>query len=96
MTIPIYVAAVIALIAVAYFSDRAGDRSTYLMGSLIVGLVGYIGLMAIPKNGSAAGGLFAMLFLVAAGLYATVCGTVAWTGKSAFPPHDHDEMLTDP
>ena len=84
MTIPIYVVAVIALVVVAYFSDRAGDRSTYVIGSLIVGLIGYIGLMAIPKDGSGAGGLYAMLFLVAAGLYAIVCGTVAWTGKFSF------------
>ena len=95
MTIPIYVAAVIVLVLVAYFSDRAGDRSLYVIGSLVVGLVGYIGFLAIPKDGSAAEALYAMLFLVAAGLYAIVCGTVAWTGKPFFSC-SYNCMLTMP
>lgn len=47
----------------------------------MVGGVGLIGLLAIPKGGVAPGALFAMFFLVAMGLYSIVCGTVAWTGK---------------
>lgn len=81
MTIPIYVAAVIALLVTAFFSDRAGDRSTYVIVPLLVGGAGLVGLIAIPKGGAASGALFAMLFLVAMGLYSIVCGTVAWTGK---------------
>lgn len=81
MTVPIYVAAVIVLLLVAFFSDRAGDRSLFVIWPLVVGLVGFVGLLAMPKDGSATGGLFAMLFLVASGLYAIVCGTVAWTGE---------------
>lgn len=82
---PIYVAAVIALLVVAFFSDRVRDRPLFVIGPLIVGMIGFVGLLAIPKDGSATGGLFAMLFLVAAGLYAIVCGTVAWTGEFQIP-----------
>lgn len=81
MTIPIYVAAVIALLLTAYFSDKSGDRSLFVIVPLMVGGAGLIGLLAIPKNGFAPGALYAMLFLVAMGLYSIVCGTVAWTGK---------------
>lgn len=52
-----------------------------VIGPLMVGGVGLIGLLAIPKGGVAPGALFAMFFLVAMGLYSIVCGTVAWTGK---------------
>lgn len=81
MTIPIYVAAVVALLFTAFFLDRSGDRSLFVIGPLMVRGVGLIGLLAIPKGGIAPGALFAILFFVAMGLYSIVCGIVAWTGK---------------
>ncbi|KAF5009273.1 hypothetical protein FDECE_4485 [Fusarium decemcellulare] len=86
MTIPIYVAAVVALLLTAHFSDKAGDRSMFVIVPLLVGGVGLIGLLAIPKGGVAPGALFAMLFLVAMGLYSIVCGTVAWTANNLAGP----------
>lgn len=86
MTIPIFVAAVVALLLTAYFSDRSGDRSLFVIGPLMVGGVGLISLLAIPKGGVAPGALFAMLFFVAMGLYSTVCGTVAWTANNLAGP----------
>ncbi|KAL4876349.1 major facilitator superfamily domain-containing protein [Aspergillus karnatakaensis] len=86
MTIPIYVAAVIALLTAAYFSDKTKDRSLFVIGPLIVGGIGLIGLLAIPKNGYVPGALYFMLFLVAMGLYSIVCGTVAWTANNLAGP----------
>lgn len=80
MTMPIYAAAVVALLLTAFLSDRAGDRSLFVIVPLMIGGAGLIGLLAIPKKGVAPGALYAMLFLVAMGLYSIVCGTVAWTG----------------
>ncbi|KAF4459072.1 major facilitator superfamily transporter [Fusarium albosuccineum] len=86
MTIPIYVAAVVALLLTAHFSDKAGDRSMFVIVPLLVGGVGLIGLLAIPKRGVAPGALLDMLFLVAMGLYSIVCGTVAWTANNLAGP----------
>lgn len=78
MTMPIYAAAVVAILVTSYLSDKARSRSLFVIVPLIVGAIGLIGLCAIPKDRY--GALYAMLFLVAMGLYAIVCGTVAWTG----------------
>lgn len=76
---PIYIAAVIAVLVTAYLSDRAKDRSMFVIWPLIVGGIGLVALLAIPKTGYP-GVLYAMLFVVAMGLYSIICGTVAWTG----------------
>ncbi|KAL4903571.1 hypothetical protein BDW74DRAFT_185971 [Aspergillus multicolor] len=86
MTIPIYVAAVIALLLAAYLSDKAKDRSMFVIWPLVVGGIGLIGLIAIPKDGYAPGALYFMLFPVAMGLYCIVCGTVAWTANNLAGP----------
>ena len=81
LTIPIYAAAVIALLTTAYLSDKAGTRSMYVIVPLLVGGAGLIVVLALPK-GQYPGALYAMLFFVAMGLYSIICGTVAWTGMS--------------
>ncbi|CAH0017082.1 unnamed protein product [Clonostachys rhizophaga] len=86
MTMPIYAAAVVALLLTAFLSDRAGDRSLFVIVPLMIGGAGLIGLLAIPKKGVAPGALYAMLFLVAMGLYSIVCGTVAWTANNLAGP----------
>ncbi|CAG9990621.1 unnamed protein product [Clonostachys byssicola] len=86
MTMPIYAAAVVALLLTAFLSDRAGDRSLFVIVPLMIGGAGLVGLLAIPKKGVAPGALYAMLFLVAMGLYSIVCGTVAWTANNLAGP----------
>ncbi|KAH8892180.1 high-affinity nicotinic acid transporter [Thozetella sp. PMI_491] len=81
MTMPIYAAAVVAILVTAYMSDKAKSRSMFVIVPLIVGGVGLIGLLAIPKA-KAPGALFAMLFLVAMGLYSIVCGTKFFIGNN--------------
>lgn len=51
---------------------------------LIVAGIGLIIVMAIPK-GRYPGALYAMLFLVAMGLYSIICGSIAWTGEKENP-----------
>lgn len=80
LTVPIYVAAVIALLITAFLSDRAKSRSMYVIVPLVIGGIGLVTVISIPK-GVYPGALYAMLFLVAIGLYSMICGTVAWTGK---------------
>lgn len=72
--------AVIALVITAFLSDRAKSRSMYVIIPLVIGGIGLVTVISIPK-GVYPGALYAMLFFVAIGLYSMICGSVAWTGK---------------
>lgn len=41
MTVPIYVVAAILAVVTAYFSDKAGKRSPFIIGFLFMMIVGY-------------------------------------------------------
>jgi MFS family permease len=42
MTVPIYVTAAILAVIAAYFSDRVGKRSPFIVGFLLVMVIGYV------------------------------------------------------
>jgi len=68
MTIPIYVFAMIITLVVAFWSDRAKQRTPFIMGGFAIGVIGFIGELAIPHP-KLPGVTYFFLFLVAAGLY---------------------------
>lgn len=45
----------------------------------MVAAVGYIGLIALPHP-EWPGATYGMLFVVAGGLYPTICGVISWNG----------------
>lgn len=68
MTIPIYVAALLATVIVAIWSDRTRQRTPFLMGGFSVAAVGFIGELASPHD-RLPGVAYFFLFLIAIGLY---------------------------
>jgi hypothetical protein len=68
MTIPIYVAGMLATVLVAFWSDYSQQRTPFIMGGFSVAVVGFIGELAIPHP-RLPGVTYFFLFLVAIGLY---------------------------
>jgi cyanate permease len=81
LTIPVYVFAMIVTVGAAFLSDRYRNRSNFIVYPFMVAAVGYIGLLALPHPGLP-GATYGMLFVVAGGLYPTICGIISWNGKS--------------
>ncbi len=68
----------------------------YVIVPLLVAGVGLIIVMAIPKTGKYPGAIYAMLFLVAMGLYPIICGSISWTGKQREHPNVHMDLCRAP
>ncbi|KAK2846422.1 hypothetical protein FQN49_005736 [Arthroderma sp. PD_2] len=68
LTIPIYVVATIGILGFAYVSDRYQQRTPFIIAGNAVALVGFAAQLAIPHP-RYPGLTYAMLFLVASGLY---------------------------
>jgi MFS family permease len=68
MTIPIYVAAVIAVLVIAYWSDHARTRTPFIIGAYSIAIVGFIAQLALPQT-RLFGVTYFFLFLIAIGLY---------------------------
>lgn len=66
--VQVYLAAVIAVLVVAFWSDRAKSRTPFIMGGYSVAVIGFIGQLAIPHT-RLTGVTYFFLFLIAIGLY---------------------------
>ncbi|KAI0539229.1 major facilitator superfamily domain-containing protein [Xylaria digitata] len=78
LTVPIYVTAALLAIVVAYFSDRVGKRSPFVVTCMCAILVGFI-LCISTSNPSA---VYAGVFIAAAGLYPAFAGNIAWLSNN--------------
>ncbi|KAJ8116180.1 hypothetical protein OPT61_g2333 [Boeremia exigua] len=81
LTIPVYAFALSTTVAVAIMSDRYKMRSPFIMGPFVVAAAGYIALMALPHPGLP-GATYGMLFVVAGGLYPSICGVISWNANN--------------
>ncbi|KAK4065835.1 uncharacterized protein Triagg1_8387 [Trichoderma aggressivum f. europaeum] len=81
LTIPVYIAAVIATVTSAYFSDRLKTRSPFIIIPQLFGALGLVIVMAIPKE-RYPGAVYGALFIVAIGLYTTITGVVSWNANN--------------
>jgi MFS family permease len=84
MTIPIYVAALLATVVVAFWSDRIQQRTPFLMGGFAVAVVGFIAELAI-EHPKMPGVTFFFLFLVAIGLYCPFTCVVTLVANNLAP-----------
>ncbi|GAW19942.1 hypothetical protein ANO14919_094350 [Xylariales sp. No.14919] len=78
LTVPIYITAAILAIVVAYFSDRVGKRSPFVMACMCAILVGFILCISTSNPGA----VYAGVFIAAAGLYPAFAGNIAWLSNN--------------
>ena len=81
LTIPVYIWAMIVTISAAFLSDRYRNRSNFILYPFMVAGLGYLALIVIPHP-RLPGLTYGMLFVVASGLYPTICGILSWNGMS--------------
>lgn len=78
MTVPIYITAAILAVLFAYISDKVGKRSPFIIGFLIMMLVGFI--MCISSSDPHV--LYGGVFLATCGIYPAFPGTIAWLSNN--------------
>ncbi|KAH7083510.1 retrograde regulation protein 2 [Paraphoma chrysanthemicola] len=81
LTIPVYAFALSTTVGVAFMSDKYKTRSPFIIGPFIVAAAGYIALIALPHPGLP-GATYGMLFVVAGGLYPSICGVISWNANN--------------
>ncbi|CAP60904.1 uncharacterized protein PODANS_0_870, partial [Podospora anserina S mat+] len=78
MTVPPYIVACLFCIGAGWHADRRGERGIYMIGFMIMAIVGLICLIATPN----AGVRYLGCFLLASGIYPNVPQGVAWNGNN--------------
>ncbi|KAF5094346.1 hypothetical protein DV451_005035 [Geotrichum candidum] len=81
MTVPIYITASIFSVVQAFFSDRVGMRSPFILLNLIFLLIGYS--MAISTDPAEKPGvIYAGVYIAALGVYPAFPGIVSWLSNN--------------
>lgn len=80
LTIPIYAVAAIASVTQAWFSDRYGKRSPFVVVNLLLMLLGY--LLAYNLSHSSPPGVYVGCYLIALGLYPAFPAIVSWMANN--------------
>lgn len=78
MTVPIYVTAAILAVIVAYFSDRAGRRSPFIIVPLVIMAVGFSMCIATTNPRVVYGGVF----IAACAIYPAFPGVISWLSNN--------------
>lgn len=84
MTVPIYVVAMIFVLGFAWASDYYQQRTPFIIGGFLIGIVGLIAEIAIPHP-RMTGVSYLFLFFIAAGLYSPFIILVAMIGNNLAP-----------
>lgn len=75
LTVPIYVTAAGVGIIVAWLSDRQGTRTPFMLGTMIVGGLGYVIVLASAGRG-VPGVVYFGVFVVGVGMYPAFPGSI--------------------
>ncbi|KAH7101364.1 MFS general substrate transporter [Auriculariales sp. MPI-PUGE-AT-0066] len=78
MTVPPYVVGCATTLVATYWSDRLKQRASFICGSILVGMTGYIMLVAAPSNSVR----YAGVFFVAGGLFPATAINVPWLSNN--------------
>lgn len=78
LTVPIYITAAIIAVVVAYFSDRVGKRSPFVVSCMLAILVGFILCISTSNPGV----VYAGVFIATAGIYSSFAGNIAWLSNN--------------
>ncbi|KAJ2990123.1 hypothetical protein NUW58_g3109 [Xylaria curta] len=78
LTVPIYVTAAILAVVVAYFSDRVGKRSPFVVTCMVAVVIGFILCISTGNPGV----VYAGVFIATAGIYSSFAGNIAWLSNN--------------
>ncbi|KAK0634307.1 major facilitator superfamily domain-containing protein [Bombardia bombarda] len=78
MTVPIYITAAILAVVFAYISDRVGKRSPFVIGFLLMMIVGFS--MCISSSNPRV--VYAGVFLAACAIYPAFPGIITWLSNN--------------
>ncbi|CAK7230065.1 hypothetical protein SBRCBS47491_007460 [Sporothrix bragantina] len=84
LTIPIYVTGAAFAFFIAWLADRHRIRWPFVVGPYTVALVGFLGIMATPKE-KYPGVVYFWLFFIPGGTYAGVSTLVSWVSNNMSP-----------
>lgn len=84
LTIPIYVTGAIFSFVIAWFADRRRTRWPFIVIPYTFALVGFLGIMATPKE-RYPGVVYFWLFFIPGGVYAAVATLVSWVSNNLSP-----------
>lgn len=82
LTVPIYITAAVLAVAVAYASDKNGQRSPYILGCMSAIAVGFIMCIAASAHGGVPGVVYAGIFITVCGIYPAFPGNVCWISNN--------------
>lgn len=81
LTIPIYITAAAIAIVSAYYSDRHGQRSPFILFFMGMIAVGFVMVLASTGRG-VPGVVYAGVFIAVAGIYPAFPGNVTWISSN--------------
>jgi MFS family permease len=87
MTIPPYVTACILTLGVAHFSDKYKQRSYFIIGALILAVVGFIMAISTSSNARLASVTYAGCFLACCGFFPAFPGVISWLANNLAGPY---------
>jgi len=81
MTVPIYITAAVLAVVAAYFSDRVGRRSPFMISFLLVMLVGFCMCIASDPIKSPKV-VYGGVFIAACAIYPAFPGVITWLSNN--------------
>jgi MFS family permease len=78
LTVPIYITASVLAVVVAWYSDRAGKRSPFLLGCFAFMAIGFV--MCVSSG--TPGVIYAGVFIAACAVYPAAPGDITWLSNS--------------
>ena len=82
LTVPIYITAAVLAVAVAWFSDRHGQRSPFILACMCAIGIGFIMCIAASAHGGVPGVVYAGIFIAVCGIYPAFPGNVCWISNN--------------
>ncbi|KAL9002053.1 MAG: hypothetical protein Q9188_004999 [Gyalolechia gomerana] len=82
LTIPIYISAAVLAVAVAWYSDRSGQRSPYIFICMCAIAIGFIICISASAHGGVPGVVYAGIFIAVCGIYPAFPGNVTWISNN--------------
>ncbi|KEZ46290.1 hypothetical protein SAPIO_CDS1211 [Scedosporium apiospermum] len=87
MTIPPYVTACVLTIVVAHFSDKFKRRGYFIVGSLLLSIVGFVIAIATSNSENLAKLTYAGCFLACCGFFPAFPGVISWLANNLAGPY---------